>query len=69
MLSPRGNNHQISRLDILVLPIDGGLASATRERQGLVDSVYFIADVPSNGDSHEHELRVEACPEDSAERG
>jgi hypothetical protein len=67
MLRPGRNNHQIPRLNNLILPINRRLALTTRKRQGLVNGMHFVADITADGDCHEHYLGVEACEEDFAE--
>lgn len=62
MLRPRRNNHQIPRLNILILAIDSRLAHSRRKRQSLVDRMYFIADIPAHWHGHEDHLAVQSCP-------
>ena len=69
MLRPRRHNHQISRLHILIFPINRGLPLPRRECERLIHGVDFIAYIPVHGYRHEHDLGVEACPEYAAEFG
>ena len=69
MLRPSRDNHQIPRLNILILPINRSFPFSGSKGEGLVHGVYFVADVAADGDGHEDYLRVEACEEDFAEFG
>lgn len=67
MLRPRRHDHQIPRLDILIFSVDGSSSLPACEREGLIYGVDFVSDVSADGDGHEHDLGVEACPEDATE--
>ena len=63
VLSSLRDNNQISSLDLLLFPTYNSLTYSTSEDQMLIDSMYFLPNIPTNGDSHDDKLRTLSGPE------
>jgi hypothetical protein len=63
MLGSLGDNNQISSLYLLLFPTYNSLTYTTGKDQMLIDSMYFLPNIPSNRNSHDDKLRTLAGPE------
>jgi hypothetical protein len=57
------NNNQISSLNLLLFPTYNSLTDTTSKDQMLIDGMYFLSDITTNGDSHDDKLRTLSGPE------